>query len=103
MANKSNKREKVIILSFISFLLSAICGALQAWIIYLYIESAVAQDWSYFTHLFGKSDFVRSKNDFCFDRCVPNLPFELGWASISFFTVYFVLTLLIIFRLKHRE
>ncbi len=69
------------------FLIALISGVIQAWIVQLYIVSAVMGQayWDHFTGYFNLEPFAAGPNEFCFDYCAPPLPFIAGWIGIAAF------------------
>jgi hypothetical protein len=67
------------------FLVTLISGVFQAWVLVLYIDSAIYGNWTNFARLFSVEAPASGPVVYCFGRCAAKLPFAAGWVSIASF------------------
>jgi hypothetical protein len=80
-------RDMRLIFCVLSNILFILFFVFEAWIIYLYINSAVLNDWSYFSKTFSVEAPLSGPDKFCLDYCAPNLPLLPGLISLIFFCI----------------
>jgi len=86
-ASKPAKRDAVLLLALLLFIASALLLLGQGWILFIYIHSALEQNWTYFLELYPSSSQQLPAGTLCFDDCSPKLPFVAGYAG---FALYFL-------------
>jgi hypothetical protein len=77
-------RDRKIPIAFAFLMLCMFATLYQAFILKLYITTAVMGDWKQFSKVFSVPLPVKS-DQFCFDYCAPKLPFFWGWVGIASF------------------
>ena len=81
------RRDFRILLALIFFSVSAVSVVIQAWIVKLYLEAALHDNWEYFSKIFSVQPPSFGPNVYCLDRCVAEMPFSAGWIGISSFVL----------------
>lgn len=79
------RRDGRVLMAIVAFLISFISLTLQAWILSLYIDAIIFNNWDFFSKTFSVSPPASGPNVYCLDRCVAELPFISGWIGIASF------------------
>jgi hypothetical protein len=82
---KSKKRDGRLLVALLLFVVSMVCGLIQAWILRLYIDAAVYGNWTHFSEIFSVRPPASGPNEYCFDYCAADLPFLAGWIGLVSF------------------
>src|SRR5687767_4389260 len=91
--SKKRVRDRRLLAALLLLVVAAASLLVQAWISMLYVESAKAQNWSYYLELFPS--FARSvpPGAYCLDDCSPHHPLIPGCAGVvSFLSGLLILT-----------
>ncbi len=86
-------RDRRISIALVLFATSLGSLLIQGWILFVYVHSALNQNWTYFSEKFPS--YVRQipEGAYCLDDCSPDLPFVAGRIGIaSFLAALCVLT-----------
>lgn len=78
-------RDIRLTVAIIFLMVAFICSLLQGWIIYLYFDAMFSYDWSYFGETFGVEIPSFGPDEYCFGRCVAELPLLPAWAAVVCF------------------
>lgn len=85
-ATRVQKRDGRLSIALLLFVIFAGATLVQTWILFLYFNAAVGQNWDHFVKLFPSYDFQpRGPGVLCYDACYPDLPFVAGWIGIVCF------------------
>jgi hypothetical protein len=86
------KRDGRLLLTFLLFVASAGSLLVQGWILFIYVHSALNQNWTYFLEVFPSAMRPIPAGAYCIDDCSPDLPLVAAWIGIvSFIVGLFVL------------
>nr|WP_131588925.1 hypothetical protein [Sphingomonas melonis] len=80
------KRNPMLLLAALLFLVAFVAGAIEALIVRAYLETAVMGAWTHFIAFFGLEP-VAGPREICLDYCAPPLPFLAGLIGLTAFGV----------------
>jgi hypothetical protein len=87
-------RDRRLLAALLLLVVAAASLLVQAWISMLYVESAKAQNWSYYLELFPSFARPVPPGAYCLDDCNPYHPLIPVWAGVvSFLSGLLILTL----------
>lgn len=79
------RRDHRLLIALLLLFTSMIAALVQVWILHLYLDAAITGHWDYFARMFSVQLPPSGPTEFCFGRCVPDLPFLAGWIAIVSF------------------
>lgn len=85
MVRQANKRDRRLLLSILLFVVSASAVLVQGYIVALYVNSALTDDWTAYANIFPSAVRPDDPTSVCFAYCFPHMPFMAGWIGVVSF------------------